>query len=250
MSEVPLIIRVFDNINFSGPFRTIISNLADFRDIEFNDRTSSIIVEEGPNFRPGDAARLWDNINFSGPRITLPPGRYPDLREFNFNDITSSLSIVRITPPPDIIAEDRQRETLRFNLRIIPPVGTTLVSVQQNRILNPTATGTFVGDTGVQINGSFVDEVVAIIRDSAGNTRTATGRATINFSKLIDFPEIAGLNKNNLQIRTSITNVSSSFTLSGNILSKTVQFDLTTQIVRLLTTELMINPTEPTITLK
>lgn len=235
MATVRLIVNLFDDINFSGPFRTLVSDLNDFRLIEFNDRTSSVQVIQGPNFQPGDAARLFDNINFGGASITLPPGNYPDLRQFNFNDLASSLRIVGTTPPPDsVIAEDFQRETLQFNLRVIPPAGATLVSVNQNRILNPTCSGSFVGDTGVIINGSFIDELIVTI-NQGGINRQATGQATITFSKQLNFPQIAGLNKNNLRINCTISNVSQNFTVSGNVVTKTVQFDLRTQVIRLLT---------------
>lgn len=244
-AQVRLIVDLFDDINFAGSRRTLVRDLADFRLIDFNDRTSSVRVTAGPNFRTGDAARLFTDINFAGASITLPPGEYPDLRVQNFNDVASSAQIVSavVPPPGQIVAEDQQRETLQFNLRIVTPVGTSLVSVQNNRILNPTATGTFVGDTGVLVNGSFIDEIVAIIRDtSTGVTRQATGRVTIPFNKTINFPQIAGINKNTLEIRVSITNITQSFTLTGNILSKTVQMDITTQVIRrTLTSE---NPTQ------
>lgn len=227
MPEVPIIAELFDNFNFLGPRRTLIESLADFGFIEFDDRTTSVIVTEGPNFQPGNAIRLWTEKNFQGRSLTLPPGQYNDLRVFNFNDQASSMQIIA----QNVIAEDRQQESLRFQLEIITPPGTTLVSVVENRVLNPTASGVFVGSTGVRVTGSFIDEIVVRIRDASGIIREATGRTTIRFIKDINFPVLAGLDKSNLSIRVFITGVSSSFTLSGNILTKTVNFVLTTRVV-------------------
>lgn len=244
MADVRLIVTLFDNVNFAGPFRTVVADLNDLRLIEFNDRTSSVRVTRGPNFRTGDAAVLFENVNYGGRSLSLPPGDYPDLRAFNFNDEASSIRITGGAPPPppppppdNVVAQDTQRETLQFNLRVVVPTGTTLVSVDQNRILNPTATGQFVGDTGVQVNGSFTDQLVVTIRDASGVTRQATGQATVNFTKNINFPQLAGLNKNNLAIRVSFANINQSFTVSGNIVTKTVSFDLTTRVIRLLTSQ-------------
>lgn len=231
MAEVRLIAELFDNFNFLGFRRTVIENLDNFGIIEFDNRTTSVIVSRGPDFQPGDAVRLWTERNFSGRSLTLPPGQYNDLRTFNFNDQASSLQIVN-TGVPEVIAEDRQRETIRFELEIITPPGTSLVSVVENRISNPTASGVFLGNTGVRVTGSFIDEIVVRIRDIDGVIRQATGRTTIRFVKDLNFPVLAGMDKTNLGIRVFITGVASSFTLTGNILQKTVSFDLTTRIVR------------------
>lgn len=235
MAEVRLIVDLFEDINFGGSRRTLVRDLNDFRLIEFNDRASSVIVTAGPNFQTGDTARLWSDVDFQGSSIVLPPGQFPDLRTLNFNDVASSLSI---SAGPIIIAEERQRETLRFNLQIITPPGTSLVSVLQNRILNPTGTGVFTGPTTVRVTGTFVDEIVVLIRDNVtGVTRQATGRATITFVKNINFPELAGENTAGLAIVVTFANISNTFTLAGNILSKTVVFDLITQVVRRFTTQ-------------
>lgn len=224
-----VVIDLFDDINFGGSFRTLVEPLADFRAIEFNDRASSAIVRPLPGFIPGDAVRLWSDINFAGIPLDLGPGQFPDFRTFNFNDVASSMQCIRV---PAVIAENQQRESLTFRLTIITPPGTTLVAVQQNRVLNLQATGVFTGPTTVRVTGSFVDEIVVTIRDATGATRTATGRVTIPFSKTINFPQLAGLDQSQLQIVVVAQNPSNTFTLSGNVMTKNVQFDLITRVVR------------------
>lgn len=237
-------IDLFEDINFGGSFRTIVSPLADFRRIEFNDRASSAVVRPLPGFVFGDAIRLWSDINFMGIPLDLGPGQYPDFRLFNFNDVASSAQCVRVGPtptptptPPIIVAEDRQRETLSFSLTLVPPAGSTIIAVQANRILNLQATGTFIGPTTVRVTGSFLDEIVVTLRDNVtGATRTGIGRVTIPFSKTINFPQLAGLDLSTLRIVVTAQNPTSTFTLIGNTLNKTVSFDLITQVVRRTTT--------------
>lgn len=239
-------IDLFDNINFQGSFRTLIAPLADFRNIDFNDRASSAIVRPLPGSQPGDAVRLWSDINFQGTPLDMGPGQYPDFRAFNFNDLASSMQCIRVSPtttptttpttPPGVIAEDRQIETLSFNLQLIPPAGSTIIAVQENRILNLQAVGRFTGAITVQVNGSFLDEIVVLLRNNAtGATSTGIGRVTIPFTKNITFPQLAGLNQANLRIVVTARNPVSNFSFANNILSKTVRFELITQVIRLLT---------------
>lgn len=246
MAEVKLIIDLFDDINFGGSRRTLIRNLNDFRLIEFNDRASSVTVTPGPNFAAGDTARLWGDIDFQGSSITLPPGQYPDLRTLNFNDAASSMSIFE---GPDVVAEDRQRETVRFNMRISTPAGTSLVSVQENLVSNLAATGTFIAASPtVRVAGSFVDEVVVQIRDNeTGATRLATGRTMVPFAKNVAFPELAGQTTAGFAVVISFANVSSTFNLTGEVLHKTVMFDLITRVLRGATAaQSDIQPVSPT----
>lgn len=235
-----VVIDLFDDINFGGSFRTLVEPLADFRNIEFNDRASSAIVRPLPGFMAGDAVRLWSDINFMGVPLDLGPGQFPDFRLFNFNDVASSLQCIRV---PAVVAEDRQRENLTFRLTIVTPAGTTLVSVQQNRILNLQATGAFIGPTTVRVTGTFVDEIVVTIRDATGATRTATGRVTLPFSKTINFPQLAGLDQTQLQIVVVAQNPSNTFTLAGNLLTKNVQFDLITRVIRRTTSTSQVGET-------
>lgn len=247
MADVSLIVDLFDDINFGGSFRTLVRPLADFRQIEFNDRVSSVIVTAGPNFLFGDGARLWSDVNFQGVPLAFGPGQFPDLRVFNFNDVASSMDFIGPSPTPTptispvIVAQDSEIVTIPLQLSIITPAGTSLVSVQQNNILNLTATGTFTSTTGVLVNGSFIDQIVVLIRDNTtGATRLATGQTTVPFSKNIIFPQLAGIPTSSLRIVVTASNPTSSFTLSGNILSKTVQFSLITQVVRVTATALKL----------
>ncbi|HCF91345.1 MAG TPA: hypothetical protein DER58_02515 [Firmicutes bacterium] len=58
---------------------------------------------------------------------------------------------------------------------------------------------------------------------------------TIPFTKNITFPQLAGLNQANLRIVVTARNPVSNFSFANNILSKTVRFELITQVIRLLT---------------
>lgn len=254
MADVPLIVDLFEDINFGGSFRTLVRPLADFRMIEFNDRASSAIVTTGPNFQFGDGARLWSDVNFQGVPLALGPGQYPDLRVFNFNDVASSMDFIGPSPTttptptisPVIVAQDSEIVTIPLQLNIITPAGTSLVSVQQNNILNLAATGTFTSATSVLVTGSFVDQIVVLIRDNTtGATRLATGQTTVPFSKSISFPQLAGIPTSSLRIVVTASNPTSTFTLSGNILSKTVRFSLITQVVRTTSTALGVESAPP-----
>lgn len=235
LAEVRLIVTLYDKFNFLGTFRTLVSDLADFGFIEFNDRTTSVIVTPGPNFRPGDAVRLWSERNFQGRFITLPPGQYNDLRRFDFQDQASSLRIV--TGAPTLIVNDERRLSAQYTLEIIPPSGTTLVAVEENRVTGSTATGMFVGDTGVRVTGTFADQVVVAIRNPNGTIGRAIGTVTLPFSVNLNFQELAGIPKNTLQISTRVSNISSIFSSPvNNIFNKTIQFTLNTTISRRATT--------------
>lgn len=94
--QVRLVVNLFDKFNFLGTFRTLVTDLADFGFIEFIGRAASVTVEQGPNFQSGDAIRLWSGRNFTGQSITLRPGFYNDLRDFNFLDKAASMRIVRV----------------------------------------------------------------------------------------------------------------------------------------------------------
>lgn len=93
---VRLVVNLYDKFNFLGHFRTLVTDLADFGFLDFIGKAASATVVEGPNFQSGDAIRLWSQRNFSGQSITLRPGFYNDLRDFNFLDKAASMRIVRI----------------------------------------------------------------------------------------------------------------------------------------------------------
>jgi hypothetical protein len=52
-----------------------------------NDAVSSLAID------PGCHVRLWEHTNYTGAYITFDANK-PDLNRYNFNDITSSLSLV------------------------------------------------------------------------------------------------------------------------------------------------------------
>lgn len=224
-------INLFDNINFGGSFRTLIASLADFRAIDFNDRASSAIVIPAPDFTPGSAIRLWSDINFTGVPLDMGPGQYPDLRAFNFNDVASSMSCITVAGVT-VVAQDVERFTTSFNLQVVPPVGSTVVAVQQNTVSNIQASGVFTGPTTVTVTGTFTDRIVVTLRTASGATQTAAGTATVPFSKTINFPQLAGVSLAGLTIQVTAANPTVATTLSGNLVGKTVQFDLTTQVIR------------------
>lgn len=224
-------VQLFDDINFGGSFRTLIASLADFRAIEFNDRASSAIVIPAPDFTPGSAIRLWSDINFTGVPLDMGPGQYPDLRAFNFNDVASSMSCIQVAGVT-VVAQDVERFTVSFNLQVIPPPGTTVIAVQQNTVSNIQATGRFTGPTTVTVTGSFIDRIVVTLRTATGATQTAVGTATVPFSKVINFPQLAGVSLADLSIAVAAQNPAVATTPSGNFVGKTVQFDLTTQVLR------------------
>lgn len=94
--QVRLIVNLFDKFNFLGQFRTLVADLADFGFLDFIGRAASVSVVPGPNFISGDAIRLWSQKNFTGQNITLRPGFYNDLRNFNFLDRAASMRIIRL----------------------------------------------------------------------------------------------------------------------------------------------------------
>lgn len=60
---------------------------------EFNDVASSVRITAGPNFAPGDEARLFRDTDFRGGEVQLPPGDHRDLGVRNFNDVVSSIIV-------------------------------------------------------------------------------------------------------------------------------------------------------------
>lgn len=78
-------ITFYEDERFGGRSFTTDTLVENFRDRDFNDRVSSIVVT-GP-----DQWEACEDIHFSGSCVTLRPGRYPSMRDTGLNDRISSV---------------------------------------------------------------------------------------------------------------------------------------------------------------
>ena len=104
-------ITLFGHDNFHGPRVTLTQPAPDFREFNFNDRASSVIVE-------GEPWEVCEHADFGGRCMILRPGRYPDLRATGLNDRISSVRRIqhdarveddRYAPPPPPVYDWRRR---------------------------------------------------------------------------------------------------------------------------------------------
>ena len=95
-------ITLFARADFRGPRVTLTQPAPDFRDFDFNDRASSVIVE-------GEPWEVCQDVGFRNRCAILVPGSYPDLRAMGMNDMISPVRRVhrdarvdddRYAPPP------------------------------------------------------------------------------------------------------------------------------------------------------
>ncbi len=229
MAEVPLIVDLYSGTNFTGTWRTLVRSLNDFNAIEFTRRTASVVVSAGPNYR-GEFIRLWSNVNFQGVPLEIPVGSFPSLASFNYINRAASMQIVR--PSGTLLAEDRRTETVEYQFRVVPPTGTALTGVVQSRVLNPTATGSFVGASGVRVDGQLEEEVTVAVSQPDGSVQNGMGSTKLPFTKDINFPQIAGIDPNQLTICAFVSDAAASHTIKGDTVVRTVTFTLTTQVLR------------------
>lgn len=97
ITNIPLVVELFSDVNFNGNRIQIIQDSAniptDFGS-EFNDVVSSVRVIQGPNFVAGKQAQLFRDPNYMGGKIDLPPGTYPNIgASHGFNDVVSSIKV-------------------------------------------------------------------------------------------------------------------------------------------------------------
>ena len=76
-------VTFFEHDNFGGRSFTTHHPVGDFRDRDFNDRASSVIVTDEP-------WEVCEDVEFHGRCMVLRPGSYPSLREMGMNDRLSS----------------------------------------------------------------------------------------------------------------------------------------------------------------
>ena len=86
-------ITLFGHDNFHGARVTLTQPAPDFREFNFNDRASSLIVE-------GEPWEVCQDIGFHNRCAVLVPGSYPNLDAVGLGDLLSSARPVRRDPPP------------------------------------------------------------------------------------------------------------------------------------------------------
>ena len=101
---IRLVVTLFENPNFEGAKREIVVNTPNLSDQDFNDKTSSVIVQPGPNHPNIEnlpathplkepTVTLFEHQGFTGGSISLTQGKYPNLaRPFNFDDVVTSVA--------------------------------------------------------------------------------------------------------------------------------------------------------------
>ena len=86
-------ITLFGHENFHGARVTLDRPAPDFRDFDFNDRASSVIVD-------GEPWEVCQDVGFRSRCAILVPGSYPDLAAVGLGDLLSSARPARVDPPP------------------------------------------------------------------------------------------------------------------------------------------------------
>jgi hypothetical protein len=90
-----LIITVFKDDHFNGEHRTIVDNEPNFENIGFGDVTSSIRIDQGPNYK-NHVAIFYKDDNYRGASIgPYGPTELPDLKNESFGDCISSVRITQ-----------------------------------------------------------------------------------------------------------------------------------------------------------
>ena len=81
-------VTVSDDVNFRGASMTFRSDVPDLRDVQFNDRISSLRVA------PGESWEVCENANYGG-RCIVVSGSERDLRTRGLNDLITSMRRVQ-----------------------------------------------------------------------------------------------------------------------------------------------------------
>ena len=90
-------ITLFGHDGFHGKRVTLTQPAPDFREFDFNDRASSVIVEDEP-------WEVCQDVGFRNRCAILVPGNYPDLAAIGLGDQLSSARPARREPPPVVVA--------------------------------------------------------------------------------------------------------------------------------------------------
>ena len=98
ISNIPLIVELYSNANFTGNRLIVVENssnvINDFGS-EFNDVVSSVRVRQGPSFTPEKVAQLFRDPNYLGGKIDLAPGNYANIgASHGFNDVVTSIKVL------------------------------------------------------------------------------------------------------------------------------------------------------------
>lgn len=86
-------VDVYGQANFRGRTVRVDQGVNNFNDLNFNDRTSSLVVQ-------GSTWELCTDSNFRGTCRTFVPGRYPTLGYGMDRSISSARPVVQQAPPP------------------------------------------------------------------------------------------------------------------------------------------------------
>jgi uncharacterized protein YcfJ len=86
-------ITLFGHDGFHGPRVTLTQPAPDFRDFNFNDRASSVVVE-------GEPWEVCQDVGFRNRCAILVPGSYPNLAAVGLGDQLSSARPAHREPPP------------------------------------------------------------------------------------------------------------------------------------------------------
>ena len=86
-------ITLFGHDGFHGPRVTLTQPAPDFREFNFNDRASSVIVE-------GEPWEVCQDVGFRSRCAILVPGSYPNLAAVGLGDLLSSARPAHREPPP------------------------------------------------------------------------------------------------------------------------------------------------------
>jgi uncharacterized protein YcfJ len=86
-------ITLFSHDDFHGRRVTLMQPTPDFRDFNFNDRASSVVVE-------GEPWEVCQDVGFRNRCAILVPGNYPNLAAVGLGDQLSSARPARREPPP------------------------------------------------------------------------------------------------------------------------------------------------------
>src|SRR5512138_2991981 len=80
-------ITFYGGSDFNGPYYSTDRPVANLERFGFNDRASSVIVDEG-------RWQVCEDVRFHGRCVVLQPGDYPDLRSMGLNDRVSSVRMI------------------------------------------------------------------------------------------------------------------------------------------------------------
>jgi hypothetical protein len=161
---IPLVLVLWEHVNFSGVRRTVVDDVDDLSQMNFNDKASSIGVHPGPDYPAWKAAHagaeptvtVYEHAAGGGAALTLTAGSYPDVHaRFSFGDLASS---VRFNAEP---AGDAESTALGARTFASIPVVTDLFTDAGFRGLRTTVVED-VDDLGSYFGGEFNDATSSV----------------------------------------------------------------------------------------